>query len=115
MICRAGPSGSWPIQVMSHFLMHQHCLRCSFPQVTDLCTVRIPDYFLVTVTSADGVIITTVQHQHPATTVHITTIPVTLPQNVDECYLIVRISAGNSAGMSSPTESTIGKLTTTFP
>ena len=95
--------------------MCQHCLRCSFPQVNDLCTLRIPDYFLVTVTSADGVIITTVQHQHPATTVRIVTIPVTLPQNVDECYLIVRISAGNSAGMSSPTESTIGKLTTTFP
>ena len=63
--------------------------------------VRMPDYFLVTVMSTDGMIITTVQH--PVTTIH-----VTLPQNVDECNLIVRISAGNSAGMSSSTETTIG-------
>ena len=76
------------------------------------CTVRIPDYFLVTVTSTDGVIIKTVQH--PVATVNITTIRVTLPQNVDKCSLIVVISAGNSAGMSSPTETTISKFTT-FP
>jgi len=83
--------------------------------VTDPCTVRIPDYFLVTVTSTDGVIITTVQHQRPVTTARITTIRVTLHQNVDECDLIVGINAGNSAGMSSPTEkTTIGKLITTF-
>ena len=69
--------------------------------------VRMPDYFLVTVMSTDGMIITTVQH--PVTTIH-----VTLPQNVDECNLIVRISAGNSAGTSSPTEVPIGKLMTTF-
>ena len=73
-----------------------------------MCTVRMPNYFLVTVTSTDGVIITTVQH--PVATVRITTIHVTLPPNVDECNLIVRISAGSSAGMSSPTETTIGKL-----
>ena len=85
----------------------QPCLQSSFLQVTDLCTVRMPDYFLVTVMSTDGVIITTVQH--PVTTIH-----VTLPQNVDECNLIVRISAGNSAGTSSPTEVPIGKLMTTF-
>ena len=64
----------------------------------------MPNYFLVTVTSTDGVIITAVQ-QPVAATIH-----VALPQNVDEC-LIVNISAGNSAGMSSPTEVfTVGML-----
>jgi len=47
--------------------------------------------------STDGMIITTVQH--PVTTIH-----VTLPQNVDECDLIVIISMENSAGVSSTTE-----------
>ena len=56
--------------------------------------------------TTDRVIITTVQH--PVATVRITTIHVTLPQNVDECNLVVRISAGNSAGVSSPTEIIIG-------
>jgi len=90
----------------------QHCLQFSFVQVTDLCTLRIPDYFLVTVMSTDGVITTTVQH--PVTTVHITTICVTLPQNDDNCNLTVRINAGNSAGVSSPTNITVGRLMTTF-
>jgi len=72
--------------------------------VTDPCTVRIPDYFLVTVMSTDGMIITTVQH--PVTTIH-----VILPQNVDNCNLIVRVSAGNSAGTSLQTEKIVnGKL-----
>jgi len=72
--------------------------------VTDPCTVRIPDYFLVTVMSTDEMIIKTVQHP-------VTSIRVTLPQNVDECDLIVRVSAVNSAGISSPTEETTnGKL-----
>ena len=53
--------------------------------------------------STDGMIIKTVQHP-------VATIRVTLPQNVDECNLILRVSAGNSAGMSSPTEVPIGKL-----
>ena len=52
-------------------------------------------------------IITTVQH--PVTTIH-----VTLPQNVDECDLIVIISMENNAGVSSPTEIPVGKLITTF-
>ena len=69
--------------------------------MTDPCTVRLPDYFHITVLSADGMIITTVQHP-------VTTIRVTLPQNVEKC-LIVRISAGNSAGLSSPTEISVGK------
>ena len=98
MIYRAGPSssGSWHIQVMSYVLL--------YTKVTEPCTIRMPVYFLVTVMSTDGVIIKTVQH--PVATDRITTIRVTL----DECYLVVRISAGNSAGISSPTETTISKL-----
>jgi len=59
----------------------------------------MPNYFLVTVTSTDGVNIKAVQRPVAATIA----IHVALPQNVAEC-LIVNISAGNSAGMSSPTE-----------
>ena len=81
----------------------QHCLQSSLLQVTDPCAVRIPDYFFVTVMCTDGMIITTVQH--PVTSIH-----AILPQNVDNC-LIVRVSAGNSAGTSLPTEKTVnGKL-----
>jgi len=69
--------------------------------VTDPCAVRRPDYFLVTVKSTDGVIITTVQHQHP-------TIHILLPQDVNECDLIVTISAENRAGVSIPTEIPVG-------
>jgi len=67
----------------------------------------MPNYFLVTVTSTDGVIVTAVQQP-------VATLRVALPQNVDEC-LIVNISAGNSAGMSLPTEFTVGMLITIFP
>lgn len=78
-------------------------------QVTDRCTA-ISSSFLVTVMSTDVVIIKSVQQQHPVTTVHIV-----LPQDVDECNLIVNISVKNSAGMSTPTEITVGKLIATFP
>lgn len=78
--------------------------------MTDPCTARISSFFLVTVMSSDGVIITTVQHQHPVATIHIV-----LPRNMDKCNLIVNISVGNSAGMSSPTEITVGRLITIFP
>ena len=57
--------------------------------------------------STDGVIIKTVQHQHP-------TIHILLPQDVNECDLNVAISAENRAGVSIPTEIPIGKLITTF-
>ena len=78
--------------------------------MTDPCTARISSFFLVTVMSSDGVIITTVQHQHPVATIHIV-----LPRNMDKCDLIMNISVGNSAGMSSPTEITVGRLITIFP
>jgi len=60
----------------------------------------MPNYLLVTVTSTErGNITTNVTVQHP-----VTRIRVALPQNVDECNLIVRVRAQNSAGKSSATE-----------
>ena len=75
----------------------------SFLQVNDTCTVRMPNSFLVTVMSTDGDIIKTVQHSN-------TNVYVRLPQNMEDCNLIVRISAVNSAGISPPTNITVGKL-----
>lgn len=72
--------------------------------MSDPCAIRVPNTFYVTVMSTDGVVITTVQHP-VATTIH-----VVLPQNVDKCSLIVRIRVQNSAGTSSPTEMSVGKL-----
>ena len=41
----------------------------------------------------------------------VTNFTISLPQSVDVCSLHVRISAGNSAGMSSPSEAVeVGKL-----
>jgi len=76
--------------------------------VTDPCTARKPNIFLVTVMSTVGVVIKTVRR--PVTT----TTHVELPLNVNEC-LIVNVSAANSAGITPPTKITVGKLITTFP
>ena len=81
------------------------------PQVTDQCTVRMPNSFLVSVMTADGVIITTDKHPH-SESVATVTIHILLPQSIDECDLIVRISAENRAGVSSPAEIPVGKLST---
>ena len=92
---------------MAHLVKFYLCANTVFnAQVTDLCRVRTPNSFLVNVMSTDGDVIRSVQH--PVDTIH-----VPLHLNVDDC-LIVRISAGNSAGMSSPTEITVGKLITNF-
>jgi len=76
-----------------------------------MCT-KIPNTFRADVVKT-AMVIKRVDHRHqsgpPVATIH-----VTLPPNVDECNLIVRISAGNSAGMSLPTEITVGKLMTIF-
>ena len=62
--------------------------------------------------SDQGNITTNVTVQHP-----VTRIRVPLPQYVNECNLIVRVRAQNSAGMSSTTEIPVGKLiiATIFP
>ena len=71
----------------------------------------MPEYFVITLdlmTSAWSVFNETRQHQpgQPVANFNIT-----LLQNVDVCFLHVRISAGNSAGMSAPSEAVeVGKL-----
>ena len=70
----------------------------------------MPEFFLVTLLTTDGRILheITVTHQPEDTVAHF---PVNLPQNVDGCTLHVRMSAGNSVGMSAPSDVVItGKL-----
>ena len=50
---------------------------------------------------------TVVQHDHQSGSQ--VTLSIELPQNVDMCSLVVTIRAGNSAGMSSPTEIQVGR------
>ena len=78
-------------------------------QVDVVCTSRIPEFFLITlITSAGSVLNQTTQHQPRQPVADFT---ISLPQNVDVCSLRVRISAGNSAGMSAPSEPVeVGKL-----
>ena len=64
-----------------------------------MCLSRIPEFFLITLLTTDGHILheTSVTHQPEDTVANFT---ISLPQNVDVCTLHVRITAGNSAGMS---------------
>ena len=74
-----------------------------------LCPSRIPVFFLITlVTSAGDVLNETRQHQPEQPVADFT---ISLPHSIDVCTLHVRISAGNSAGMSAPSEAVeVGKL-----
>ena len=78
-------------------------------QVVVVCTNRIPDFFLITLMTTTGRTFNeTRQYQPEDTVTHFT---IGLPQNVDVCSLRVRISAGNSAGMSAPSEAVeVGKV-----
>ena len=59
-------------------------------------------------TSAGNVLNETTQHQPGQAVADFT---ISLPQSVDVCSLHVRISAGNSAGMSAPSDRAVtGKL-----
>ena len=70
--------------------------------------MRTPNYFVITVTNSSRTInTTTVSHDHQSGSQ--VTIRIELPQNADMCSLVVSISAGNSAGMSSPTEIEVGR------
>ena len=68
-----------------------------------MCPSRMPEFFLITLLTTDGHIPheTTIPHQPEDMVAHFT---ISLPQNVDGCTLHVRISAGNSAGMSAPSD-----------
>ena len=70
--------------------------------------MRTPDNFVIAVMDRMGrtVKTTTVPYDHQSGS-HVT-ISIELSQNV--CNLLVTIRAGNSAGMSSPTEIEVGRL-----
>ena len=78
-------------------------------QVNTLCTSRIPELFIITLmTSTESVLKKSNMSHQPGQAVANFTI--SLPQDVDVCSLRVRISAGNSAGMSAPSEAVeVGK------
>ena len=75
-----------------------------------MCTGRIPEFFLITpMTPTEGVLWESNITHEPGQAVADFTI--NLPQNVDVCSHPVRISAGNSAGMSAPGEAVeVGEL-----
>ena len=78
-------------------------------QVDVVCTSRIPEFFLITVLTSTGSVLNETRHHQPGQAVADFTIR--LPQTVDACTLQVRIIAGNSAGMSAPSEAVeVGKL-----
>ena len=74
-----------------------------------VCTSRIPEFFLITVMNSAGSVLTETRQKHePGEGADFT---ISLPPSVDVCSLHVRISAGNSAGMSAPSEAVeVGKL-----
>ena len=68
----------------------------------------MPEFFLITLMTSAGRIVNETRHHEPGQPVANFTI--SLPQTVDVCSLHVRISAGNSAGMSAPSEAVeVGK------
>ena len=70
--------------------------------------MKIPNYFVITVmNSGRRINITTVEYDHQSGSQ--VTLSIELPQNVSLCSLVVTIRAGNSAGMSLPTEIEVGK------
>ena len=75
-----------------------------------LCPIRMPEFFHTTVLTPDGSVLKESNMSHePGQAV--ADFPVTLPQSVDVCTLHVRISAGNSAGVSAPSEAVeVGEL-----
>ena len=71
--------------------------------------MRTPKYFVITVMNSGRVAVNTTSVQHDHQSGSQVTIRIELPQNVDMCSLVVTIRAGNSAGMSLPTEIEVGK------
>ena len=75
-------------------------------QVDVVCTSRMPQFFLITLMTSGGN--ETRQHQPGQAFADFS---ISLPQGVDVCSLHVMISAGNSAGMSAPSNTVeVGKL-----
>ena len=72
-----------------------------------VCISRIPEFFLITVMTSTGSVL-----NETIATVHATAnFTINLLLSVAACILHVRISAGNCAGISAPSEAVeVGKL-----
>ena len=81
-----------------------------FLQVDVVCSSRRPKFFHITVMNSSGRILRKSKQLHqPGQTVE--DFEIRRLKNVDVCSLHVRIRAGNSAGMSAPSEAVeVGKL-----
>ena len=72
------------------------------------CKTRTPEFFVITVMASSRTVNTTTV-QYDTQSGSQVNIAIELSQNVDMCSLHVNISAGNGAGMSSPTKIELGK------
>ena len=61
----------------------------------------MPEFFLITLINSDGSVLNETRQHQPGEVADFT---VSLPQSVDVCSLHVKIRAGNSAGISAPSE-----------
>ena len=68
----------------------------------------MPEFFIITMMTPAGRILNETFRHQPGHSV--TNFTIRLTQSVDVCSLHVRISAGNSAGISAPSETVGGKL-----
>ena len=74
------------------------------------CISRTPEFHFITLMNSARKVLNETRRQHQPGQ-EVADFTISLPQNVDVCSLIVRISAGNSAGISIPSETTVvGKL-----
>ena len=75
-----------------------------------VCTSRIPEFFLITLMNSAGSVLKESNMSHDPGQ-KAANFNISLPQNIDICTLHVRISPGNSAGMSTSTEAgQVGEL-----
>ena len=84
--------------------------HCIYVQVNNICTRKITEFFFITLVTSAGDVLreSNMSHDPGQAVAHFT---ISLPQGADVCSLHVRISAGNSAGMSAPTKTVeVGKL-----
>ena len=74
-----------------------------------MCVSRMPEFFLITLMTSTGRILIelNVTHELGQENANFTISLVSLPKYVDICTNVVRITAGNSAGMSGPSEAVV--------
>ena len=73
------------------------------------CVSRMPEFFLITLMTSTGRILIELNmtYELGQENANFTISLVSLPKYVDICTNVVRITAGNSAGMSGPSEAVV--------